>query len=138
MSEQPLQCEIVTPERLMFSQMADSVIVPASTGEMGFYPLHAPIICMIVKGCIRVTPAGEQSQTKLAVIGGYVEVDGEHVTVLADRAALMNEVDISEVNKTINDLEQEVSQYDENDEAGFVARSNLEWNKLLQHISQVA
>ncbi len=136
MSEQPLQCEIVTPERLMFSQPADFVVVPASTGEMGFYPMHAPMICTIDKGCIRVTPTGESADMRLAVIGGYVEVDGEHVTVLADRAALMDEVNIEEVNKAVGDLEQEVAGYAADDEAGFVARGNLEWNKLLQHISQ--
>ncbi len=138
MSEQPLQCEIVTPERLMFSQSADYVVVPATTGEIGFCIDRAPYMCTIDKGCIRITPAGESTCVKLAVCGGYVEVDGKQVTVLADRAALMSEVDVEEVNKAVSELEAQAAGFDADDENGFLVRSNLEWNKLLQHISQAS
>lgn len=136
MSEKPLQCEIVTPESLMYSHEAEFVVVPATGGEMGMYYMHAPTICTIDKGCVRITPADEGQEIRLAISGGYVEVDGEKLIVLADRAINMDEVDIDEVNETISKLEDEVSAYAEDDENGFAARFDLEWNKLLLHISE--
>lgn len=138
MSDKPLQCEIVTPDRLMYEQEAEFVVVPAMDGEMGMYYMHAPTICMIDKGCVRITPADEGPTVRLAVSGGYVEIDGEHVILLVERAVNMEDVDVEEVKQTVSALEEEVASYEAGDESGFTARYNLEWNKMLLHIAESA
>ena len=79
------QLELVSPEKLLLSRDVDMVVIPAAEGEMGVLPGHAPMIVTLRGGAIRVQEAGQWTES-LFVAGGFAEVTGERVTILADEA----------------------------------------------------
>ena len=87
-----LKLEIVTPEKRVIDMDVDSVTVPTATGEVGILPAHAPLISALKPGIITYTTKG--SAERLAVAGGFVEVAGDKVSVLADTAESADEIDL--------------------------------------------
>lgn len=88
-----IRIDVVTAERLVFSEDADIVIVPGIEGEMGILPQHAPIMTMIKPGEILIRKGTEEYS--LAVSGGFLEVKPDHITILADAAERADEIDIA-------------------------------------------
>lgn len=89
-----LRLEIVTPEKRVLDTEVDSVTVMTATGEAGILPNHAPLISSLKPGILTYTSKG--ASDKLAVSGGFVEVSGNTVSVLADSAATADEIDVAE------------------------------------------
>ncbi|MCY3736885.1 MAG: F0F1 ATP synthase subunit epsilon [Gemmatimonadaceae bacterium] len=90
MADYPLR--IVTPERLLFSGPVSSLRAPGSEGSFGVLARHAPMVASLTAGPLSfVEEAGRRS---LAVSGGFVEVSGEGVTVLAETAEYDSEIDV--------------------------------------------
>ena len=79
------ELELVSPEKLLLSRQVDMVVIPAAEGEMGVLAGHAPMIVTLRGGAIRVQEAGQWTES-LFVAGGFAEVTGERVTILADEA----------------------------------------------------
>ena len=88
-----IRVDIVTAERLVFSEDADIVMVPGVEGELGILPHHAPIMTMIKPGEVLVRKGTEEYS--LAVSGGFLEVKPDHITILADAAERADEIDIA-------------------------------------------
>ena len=89
----PIRCEIVTQDRLLFEGDADMVILPGSDGEMGILPNHAPVLSTLDFGVIKVRRHGDEEV--FAVAGGVVEVQPQIITVLADVAERVDEIDVA-------------------------------------------
>ncbi len=87
-----LRLEIVTPEKRVLDADVDSVTLPTATGEAGILPNHAPLISALKPGLLTYSAKG--SSEKLAVSGGFVEVNSNNVTVLADTAETADEIDL--------------------------------------------
>jgi len=130
-----LKCEIVTPERQVYAQDTTFVVVPAIAGEMGVLPMHAPTISTLGEGEVRVTPSEGADQIHFAIAGGYVEVDGEKVIVLANRAQRVSEIDTKAVAEAIAGLEARLASLPEGDSQRAFASKELAWNQLLQKLS---
>jgi len=77
--------ELVTPERLLLSQMVDMVVVPGSEGNFGVLAGHAPLISTIRPGIIDIYE-GQAVTRRIFVVGGLAEVTPQRCTVLADEA----------------------------------------------------
>ena len=88
-----IRVDIVTAERLVFSEDADIVMVPGVEGELGILPHHEPIMTMIKPGEVLVRKGSEEYS--LAVSGGFLEVKPDHITILADAAERADEIDIA-------------------------------------------
>jgi len=86
-----LQLDVITPERRLLSEQADSVTVPGLGGELGILPGHTPLISALQTGVLSYTQAG--TTRRLLVSGGFVEVNNDRVSVLADLAEFPEEVD---------------------------------------------
>ena len=93
MAEAPtIQVDIVSAEGELFSGAATMVFAPASQGEIGIYPRHAPLLSLLKAGEVRVlTPDGEEHM--YFVGGGALEVQPQKVTVLADTALRARDID---------------------------------------------
>jgi F-type H+-transporting ATPase subunit epsilon len=78
------QIEVVTPERQVVKQNAESAQIPGKDGYLGILPDHAALLSELGEGELSYTLAGKTE--KLMVSGGYVEVRNNHVRVLADSA----------------------------------------------------
>ena len=86
-------CEIVTQERLVYSEQVDMVVVDGADGRMGILPNHSPLLTTLNVSELRVV-AGDLEQT-FAVGGGILEVRPDRITVLADAAEHADEVDVA-------------------------------------------
>ena len=87
-----IRCEIVSQDRLVYEGDVDIVVLPGSAGEMGVLPHHAPLLTTLKYGFIKVRQQGKEQI--FAVAGGVAEVQPEIVTVLADAAENIEEIDV--------------------------------------------
>src|SRR3990172_8216110 len=88
-----LNLDIVTAERVVFSQEVDSVVAPGIEGELGILPHHAPLLTALKTGELRIKSNGDV--THMAIGGGFLEVMPDKVVVLADTAERAEEIDVA-------------------------------------------
>ena len=86
-----MRLEIVTAERVVYSDDVSILVAPGIDGELGILPSHAPLLTVLQPGEIRVVKDGEDSF--IAVSGGFLEVLDNKVTILADTAENVEEID---------------------------------------------
>jgi F-type H+-transporting ATPase subunit epsilon len=87
-----IRCEIVSQDRQVFQGDVEIVVLPGAEGEMGILPNHSPVLTVLKYGIITVrTKSGEEHFT---VAGGFAEVQPDQVTILADSAENVEEIDI--------------------------------------------
>jgi len=87
----PMMLEIITAERQVFGEEVDMVIAPGIDGQLGILPHHAPLMTVLQPGEITIRKGG--SDDYLAVTGGFLEVLGNRVSILADAAERSDEID---------------------------------------------
>ena len=87
-----IRLEIATAERLVYSEDVSVVVAPGIDGELAILPRHAPLLTVLKAGQMRVVKDGEESL--IAVSGGFMEVMGNKVTILADTAEHSDEIDL--------------------------------------------
>ena len=83
--------DLVSPEKLAFSGEVDQVDIPGVEGDFGVLAGHAPVVAAIRPGILTVTAGG--TQEKIIVLGGLAEVSDKGLTVLADVATSLEEID---------------------------------------------
>jgi len=88
----PIRCEIVSQDRTVFEGDVDNVVLPGTEGEMGVLPHHAPLLTTLKYGVIKVRQHGEEQI--FVVSGGVAEVQPDIVTVLANAAENVLEIDL--------------------------------------------
>jgi F-type H+-transporting ATPase subunit epsilon len=89
----PIRCEIVSQDRMVFEGDAEMVILPGESGEMGILPNHAPLLSTLKFGICTVRYQGVEEYFTIA--GGVVEVQPDIITVMADAAENVLEIDVS-------------------------------------------
>ena len=88
-----LHLEIVTIERKIFDDQVNMVIAPGTEGMLGILPRHTPLITALSFGELQIKKDGQEDQF-FAVGGGFMEVQPDHVVVLADAAEYAEEIDV--------------------------------------------
>jgi F-type H+-transporting ATPase subunit epsilon len=102
----PLHFELVSPEKLVFSGEVDQVDVPGAEGDFGVLEHHAPLVATLRPGILTVHgPGGEQ---KIVVLGGFAEVSADGLTVLADVAESVADLDRAVLTTRIGELEERI------------------------------
>ena len=87
-----IRCEIVSQDRTVFQGDVDIVILPGAAGEMGILPHHAPVLAILKYGVIKIRQNGKEQL--FAVAGGLAEVQPDIVTILADAAENVEDIDM--------------------------------------------
>lgn len=88
-----LKVDIITAERVVYSEEGvDRLIVPGVEGELGVLTLHAPLLTMIQPGVLRIVKG--DGEVEMAITGGFIEVRENRVTILADAAERVEEIDL--------------------------------------------
>ena len=106
-----LHFELVSPEKLLFSGEVEQVDVPGSEGYFGVLAGHAPAVAILRPGILTVkTQGGEQ---KIVVLGGFSEVSANGLTVLADVATAVEDIDRAQLAAQIKDMESKVAQMEQ-------------------------
>lgn len=118
----PIQCEIVSQDRNVFSGLVDMVLLPGVDGVMGILPRHSPILTNLNFGVITViTKTGREYFT---VAGGIAEVQPDQVTVLADAAENVEEIDEDRAEKAKEKAEQLLKEIQSSDYADLNVLKN--------------
>ena len=99
-----MRLEIVTAERVVYSEDVSILVAPGSDGELGILPGHAPLLTTLDPGEIRVSKGGQDSY--MAVSGGFLEVIGNRVTILADTAEQADEIDAERAEAALRRAEE--------------------------------
>jgi F-type H+-transporting ATPase subunit epsilon len=100
----PLLLEIVTPERLVFSETVDAVVLPGSEGELGVLPHHAPLVSTLGFGELRIRTGG--TEESFAIAGGFLQVLPDKVVVMAETADIASEIDLEKAAEARREAER--------------------------------
>ena len=104
----PIKLDVVTAERVVYSNDVDLIIVPGIEGEMGILPHHAPLMTALESGEILIRKGGEEDLS-LAVSGGFLDVRPDRVIVLADAAERSGEIDLARAEAAKRRAEERLS-----------------------------
>ncbi len=121
--------DLVSPEKLAFSGEVDQVDIPGAEGDFGVLAGHAPVVAAIRPGILTVTTGG--SKQKIIVLGGLAEVSEKGLTVLADVATSIDELDRARFADTISEMQEKLAEKE-----GFEldrALERLDHFKSIQH-----
>ena len=88
-----IRCEIVSQDRTVFAGDVDIVVLPGAGGEMGILPKHAPVLTTLKYGVVKIRKNGKEEL--FTVAGGVAEVQPDIVTILADAAENVDEIDVA-------------------------------------------
>ena len=103
----PMQLQIITAEREVFSGEVDALNAPGLEGQLGILPNHAPLMTILQPGELAVRAGGAESY--LALSGGYLEVLGNQVIILADAAEDVDEIDEQRAQQAVERAQQRMS-----------------------------
>jgi len=100
--------DLVSPEKLAFSGEVDQVDVPGAEGDFGVLAGHAPVVAAVRPGILTVITGG--TKQKIIVLGGLAEVSENGLTLLADVATSIEELDRAKFAATISDMEAKLAE----------------------------
>ncbi|NWG72666.1 MAG: F0F1 ATP synthase subunit epsilon [Parvularculaceae bacterium] len=118
-----LHFELVAPERLLASDDVDQVDVPGVEGVFGVLANHAPLMTVLAPGVVRVKNGADE--TRIFVRGGFAEVTPLGLTILAEEAVPVKELDRAQIEKRIKNAEQDLADADSPDERKVRAEREL-------------
>jgi len=107
MAEKQLLLEVVTPDRLVLSTEADVVVCPGVEGQFGVLPGHIPFLSALAIGEMYYRKGGQTEY--LAVAGGFAEVTGEKVTIVAEAAESGREIDVERAKRALERAEKRLA-----------------------------
>ena len=121
--------DLVSPEKLAFSGEVDQVDVPGWEGDFGVLAGHAPLVAAVRPGILTIIAGGRKQ--KVIVLGGLAEVSDDRLTVLADVATSIEELDRAQFAETISEMEEGLKEQEGNELDLAIAR--LDHFKSIQH-----
>jgi F-type H+-transporting ATPase subunit epsilon len=121
--------DLVSPEKMAFSGEVDQVDIPGVEGDFGVLAGHAPVIAAIRPGILTVITGG--SKQKIIVLGGLAEISTKGLTVLADVATSIDELDRAEFAETISEMEAKLAEKEGSELDRALER--LDHYKSIQH-----
>jgi F-type H+-transporting ATPase subunit epsilon len=101
-----LHFALVSPERELFNGEVDHVVVPGSEGEFGVSPNHAPVMSVIKPGALKVFDDG--AERRIFVNGGFADVTPEGLTVLAEEAVDLADVDPAQLEQQLKNAQEDL------------------------------
>ncbi len=127
-----VEFELVSPERLLISEPVEMVVVPGSEGDFGALPRHAPMMTAVRPGIIDIYQDGKVKD-RIFVAGGFAEVTEVRVTVLAEEAIKLEDLDSADVAARLAAAERRVEEAD-----GDLARSEAQRGLLVAQAMKAA
>lgn len=103
--------EIVTPEKVVFSAEAESLVIPAERGYLGVLAGHAPLLCTLQPGEILVRGGGEGDR-RFATSGGFVEVTPQKASLLTESVEETSGIDAARARKALERARERLASAD--------------------------
>jgi len=104
-----MKLDIVTAERMVFSEAVDVVVAPGVEGQLGILPHHTPLMTMLQPGELLVRKGGED--LSMVITGGFLEVRPDRVIILTDAAERAEEIDIARAEEAKRRAEERLKQH---------------------------
>jgi F-type H+-transporting ATPase subunit epsilon len=123
-----LIAEIVTPEKIVYTNEVEMVVAPTLDGEIGVLPLHAPLVGALKPGEVRVK-IGDLVEW-FAVSGGYIQVHEDKVIILADDAEAASQIDVERARQAKSLAEQRIAELGGAGEEVDVLERDLRWAEV--------
>jgi F-type H+-transporting ATPase subunit epsilon len=114
--------ELVSPERLLFAGEVNSVVVPGSEGQFTVLRDHAPFMATMKPGVVEVTDASRTQ--RLFVRGGFADVSSSGLTILAEQAIPVEELDVARIDAEIRNAQEDLADA-QTDEARIAASEKI-------------
>ena len=124
--------DLVTPEQTLFSGSVQELVAPGVLGEFGVLPGHANMLAELTAG--RLIFRDESGAKLMAAAGGFAEVTGERVTVLLDDAAYAADLDPTELEREVEELEARDLQPDDEGYADW--QGQLRWKRACSEVAK--
>ena len=102
----PIRLDIVTPERLAYSDDVDEVVAPGSQGELGILPHHAPLLTTLGLGELRIRKGG--AEESFAIVGGFLQARPDKVVVMAETADMAAEIYLEKAEEARREAERAI------------------------------
>ena len=122
-----LVCDIVTPASKLFSDNAYMVVVPGVEGSMGFLQGHVPLVSTLADGVLRLQAENGSELKRFALQGGYVQVTGQKVIILADRAMAAEDINAENVRSTLAELQAKQAELSPEEAALTTIAADISW-----------
>ena len=100
--------ELVSPEKLLFSGDVEAVVVPGTEGDFQILKGHAPTMTTLRPGVVSIDET-DAKNVRMFVRGGFAEVSGKGLTILAEQAIPLADLDAAKLDASIKDLEEDVN-----------------------------
>ena len=117
-----LNFSLVSPERELFAGEVDQVDIPGTEGDLGILPNHSPVMAAIRTGAIKVTEGSKE--TSYFVQGGFADVTPEGLTILAEKALPMTELNSELIKEMMAEIEKTLA--DQEGEAALAAQQDID------------
>lgn len=127
--------DLVSPEKLAFTGEVDQVDVPGVEGDFGVLAGHAPVVAAVRPGILTITTGG--AHHKVIVLGGLAEVSEKGLTVLADVATSMQDIDRTQFADTISEMEEKLAEKEGSELDQAIARLD-HFKSIQQELSTTA
>ncbi|WP_055076115.1 ATP synthase F1 subunit epsilon [Pseudanabaena sp. 'Roaring Creek'] len=113
-----LTVKVISPDRTILDTVAEEVILPSSTGQLGILTDHAPLISALEVGVLRLRK--DKAWSAIALTGGFAEVEENEVTVLVRSGELGSEINSDEARKKLEEAEQALAGIKAEDKQGKI------------------
>ena len=133
-----LVCDIVTPAEKLCSQEAYMVVVPGVEGELGFMRKHEPLVSVLADGVARIQPEKDAAMLRFVLQGGYVEVTGSKVIILADRACPVSGIDVEDARTALAETEAALAELSTDEANKTRLPADVIWYKTQIHAVEAA
>jgi F-type H+-transporting ATPase subunit epsilon len=114
----PIRCEIVSQDRVVYAENADMVVLPGAEGEMGILPNHSPLLTVIQYGIVKIR--NQDGEAFFTVAGGVAEVQPDQVTILADAAENVEEIDLQRAETARRSAQERLKQSIPSDQDAYL------------------
>lgn len=128
--------ELVSPEKLLFSGEVEQVDVPGAEGDFGVLAQHAPMVTTLRPGILTVHGVG--GEQKIVVLGGFAEVSADGLTVLAEVAEAMENVDRGTITDRIGELESRIAKMEAGSELDKLITQLDHFKEVDRHLTGTA
>lgn len=134
--ERTLLCEIVTPERIVYTNEVKMVVAPTIDGEIGVLPMHAPLVSALKPGEIRVRHGNDEVEW-FAVAGGYIQIHMDKVIILADHALAASQIDVERARSAMELTQQRLAELPKDAEGEISScERELKWCEIQVEVAR--
>ncbi|WP_373047593.1 F0F1 ATP synthase subunit epsilon [Vulgatibacter sp.] len=120
----PIQLEIVTPEKRLLSQSVDSVKAPGMDGSFGVLPGHTPYVAALQPGSLTLIQGNREQHYFIG--GGFAQVQGDRVIILAESAESAEEIDVERAERALTESQARLKSLREEEELFQVERARVQ------------